>query len=87
MQTKLEQVLATLPRVSAGPKCTVGTLIRSLASEEAESLKRVLTTDGIDRVTTSTIADAIKGAYGKMLDRNAIDRHRRGHCKCGGDVR
>jgi len=82
-----DQVLAQLPKSQAGPKCTVGVLIKSLDSDEAASLKKAISTAGMQRIPSSTIATAIKSAYGVSFGREALDRHRRGLCKCEEDAR
>jgi hypothetical protein len=85
--TLFDQVLAAVPKTQAGPKCTVGVLIKSLEPDEAASLKKAISTSGIQRIPSSTIATAIKSAYGVSFGREALDRHRRGLCKCEEDAR
>lgn len=85
--TLFDQVLAQLPRTQAGPKCTVGVLIKSLDPDESASLRKAIATTGLQRIPSSTIATAIKSAYGISFGREALDRHRKGLCKCEEDAR
>lgn len=75
----LTERLAGGPQPSMhGAPCSVGELLDTLPSEEAEALQQMLD----DGWPAPHIHDAVS-AEGHYIGRQTINTHRRGQCRCG----
>ena len=81
--TKLEDALARIPATQKGSRCSIATLYEAIPDAEREALRAVIETDGVSRVASLALSQAISAAYGIDVHRASIDRHRRKDCLCG----
>jgi hypothetical protein len=64
-----------------GHPCSVGELLNSLPTTEAEALNLMLTGTPERRWSQTEIFDAVT-AEGHTVGRQSINRHRSGRCRC-----
>lgn len=73
----LEEILAA-QESKATSKCTVRTILESVAPTDAEDIRTAL---GMSNITSTTLTDILK-RRGFKLSSHTVQRHRRGDCSC-----